>query len=195
MNRRRKPAGRTFVFLGISGSGKGTQADFIRRSLAKSRIVSTGDGFRRILSRPNFLGRYIGGIYRRGGLMPYWAAAHVWLDDFFLRLDRKEHIIFDGAPRRVKEAPMLDDFFSDVGRPLPLAIYLRLPARIARKRLLSRGRSDDHPRAIDERFSFFIKHVIPVIRYYRRHGRLITINGDQSIDAVRRDIRHALKLR
>lgn len=194
MNRRRKPGGRAFVFLGISGSGKGTQAELIRRSLAKSRIVSTGDGFRRISNRPNFLGRYVREIYHRGGLMPYWAAAHVWLDDFFARLSREEHIIFDGAPRRVEEAPMLDAFMRDVGRPLPAAIYLRLPARLARERLLARGRSDDRPRAIDERFGFFIKHVQPVIRYYRRHGRLITINGDQSIDAVRRDIRRALKL-
>lgn len=195
MSRRRGRPGRTFVFLGISGSGKGTQAEFLRRSLRKSRILSTGDGFRRISSRPNFLGRYIREIYRRGGLMPYWAAAHVWLGNFFSRLSREEHIIFEGAPRRVEEAPVLDDFMRDVGRELPVAIYVRLPERAARERLLGRGRDDDNRRAITGRFAFFREHVTKVIVYYRRRGRLITINGEQSVEAVWRDIKKALRLR
>lgn len=127
--------------------------------------------------------------------MPHWAPAYVWLDDFFRRLQRPDHIIFDGTPRRVEEALLLDGVMRDLGRPLPVALYLRLAPRSARVRLIKRGRADDNPQAIAGRFASFRRHVIPIVRYYQRRGRLITVNGDHSVPAVWRDIKRALKLK
>ena len=58
-----------------------------------------------------------------------------------------------------------------------------------------RGRNDDTQSAIRRRFAWFRKHVRPVITYYRRRRRLITVNGDQPVRAVWRDIRRALDIR
>ncbi len=194
-SQRRASSGRTFVFLGLSGSGKGTQAAHLLRVLPRSMNISTGAAFRRMAGRRNLTGRYIRNILRRGALVPYWAPIYVWLDAFFRRMAGDEHVVFDGAPRRVEEAQVMDDFMRDVGRPLPVAIYLRLPETRARKRLLGRGRADDRSSAIAGRFRFFREHVLSVIGYYRRRGRLITINGDQPIPAVWRDIKRALGIR
>lgn len=54
-------------------------------------------------------------------------------------------------------------------------------------------RKDDKPRAIKKRLSEFKTHTIPVIKYYKKQGRLIEINGEKSIEDVFKDILKALK--
>src|SRR3989344_3144267 len=188
MSRDRRRRQETIVFLGMSGSGKDTQARRRMRAIPKSRQISPGAAFRRIARKDTLVGRYLVGIMRRGALVPYWAAAYVWLTELFERLTGEETLVFTGAPRRIEEARMLDDVMRNLGRPLPIAMYLELSPAVARRRLIARGRFDDNPRAIAGRFAFFRAHVLPVIRYYRNRGRLVTINGDQPVPAVWRDI-------
>lgn len=185
---------RTVIFLGLSGSGKDTQARLLLRALPRGRNVSTGDSLRKIAAKQNFLGRCIKRILDRGGLVPYWGAAHTWLADFFAHLRVGENLVFSGSPRTRKEARLLDDVMRDTGRPLPMVIYLKLAPAAARRRLIARSRADDRPQAIAGRFAYFRRDVRPVIAYYRRRGRLIVINGDQTVPAVWRDIRRALEL-
>ncbi len=54
-------------------------------------------------------------------------------------------------------------------------------------------RVDDKPEAIKKRLEEFKKEVIPVINYYKKQGRLIKINGEQSIEKVFKDILKAIK--
>lgn len=196
MSRGVSGSAQTIVFLGASGSGKDTQAEFLLRAWGRrGRKISTGDGLRRIAQKRGLVGRYVKGVLERGGLMPAWGPASIWLSAFISRLGGDEHLVFTGAPRRIEEAVLLDGFMRDIGRPLPRAIYLALPDRAARERLLSRGRHDDSRRAIRGRLNFFKVHVFEVIRYYRRRRRLIEINGNQDVPAVWRDIRRALRIR
>lgn len=180
--------------MGISGSGKGTQADFLMKALPRTVNISTGDGLRWIMRRKSAVGRYLRGVLTRGGLAPLWSVAYIWLAEFVENLRGDENLIFDGAPRRVDEARLMDDFMRDVGRKPPVAIYLRLSRREATRRLLKRGRFDDNPQAIEERFRFFKSRVQPVIRYYQKRGRLVVVNGEQSVSEVWRDIKKALRL-
>ncbi len=195
MNRRAKAKGRTFVFLGISGSGKGTQTELLLKALNNSKNVSTGEGLRKIARNKNLASRYIREVMRRGGLVPYWGAAYVWLSQFFENLKGDENVVFDGAPRRIEEAHMMDDFMMNVGRELPLAIYVKLTRKEAFRRLLKRGRFDDNVKAIRGRFDFFEKHVKPVIDYYQKRKRLVVIDGGRSVSEVWGDLRRALRLK
>jgi adenylate kinase len=54
-------------------------------------------------------------------------------------------------------------------------------------------RSDDKVPAIRKRLSEFKKHTVPVINYFKKQGKLIKINGEQSIEKVFQDILKALK--
>lgn len=54
-------------------------------------------------------------------------------------------------------------------------------------------RVDDKPGAIKKRLEEFKKEVIPVINYYKKQGRLIKINGEQSIENVFKDTLKAIK--
>jgi len=50
-------------------------------------------------------------------------------------------------------------------------------------------RNDDKDEAaIRRRLEIYMKETLPVIEYYRRRGLLTTVNGEQSIEAVNRDI-------
>lgn len=191
---RKNAQGKTFVFLGISGSGKGTVAEHLQRALEESIIISTGGTLREIARQPNLMGRYIRDILDRGGLVPHWVASFLWIRKLTEELRGDEHLIFEGAPRRIEEARLMDEVMKALGRPLPVAAYLELPPRAAEERLVKRGRSDDNHRAIRARFEFFRKHVHPVIRYYRNQKRLVTINADQTRDEVWEEARRALKI-
>jgi adenylate kinase len=54
-------------------------------------------------------------------------------------------------------------------------------------------RPDDTPRAIRERLQQFRKFTVPQINYFKKKGKLIKINGGQSIEDVFKDILKALK--
>ena len=186
--------GRTFIVLGISGSGKDTQARFLLQAI-KGHRISTGDGLRAMAKRKNLVGRYVARALKDGGLLPAWAPIYLWLSEFVNDLHGDESVIFTSGPRRVEEAQLLDVFCRDLGRALPVVIHLALPIRVARARLMTRGRGDDTPQAIEGRLRFYEEHVRDVIAYFRRKRRLIAINGNQSVDAVWRDIKKALKIR
>ena len=53
-------------------------------------------------------------------------------------------------------------------------------------------RPDDSPKGVKGRMNEYQKHVVPVIDYYEKSGRLVKINGEQSIEDVYRDIMKAI---
>lgn len=195
MNRRALGKAKTYIVLGVSGSGKDTQAAFLFRALPKARRISTGDGMRKMIKRKNAVGRYVAGVLSRGGLLPAWTPIYLWLSEFAEKLDGDESVLFTSGPRRIEEARLLDSFLRDIGRSAPMAIYLRIRPSVAAARLRARGRHDDTPVAIRGRIAFFNEHVRPVINYYRQSGRLIEVNGDQPIPKVWAEIKQKLHLR
>ena len=54
-------------------------------------------------------------------------------------------------------------------------------------------RADDTVEGAKERLRWYKTDVMPVINYYKKQGRLIKINGEQSIEKVFKDILKALK--
>ena len=54
-------------------------------------------------------------------------------------------------------------------------------------------RSDDTVTAVKKRLKWFKTDVQPIINYYRKTGRLIKINGEQSIEDVFKDVLKALR--
>jgi adenylate kinase len=55
------------------------------------------------------------------------------------------------------------------------------------------GRQDDNPDAIKNRLDFFDSEVKEVLDYYKKDNRLITINGEQPIEKVFKDILSAIQ--
>ncbi len=55
------------------------------------------------------------------------------------------------------------------------------------------NRQDDKPEAINNRLDYFDTQVIEVLEYYKKDNRLITVNGEQSIEDVFKDIIKAVE--
>ena len=194
-SRARVRRAKTVIVMGVSGSGKDTQASFLLKALPKARRISTGDGLRRMSRRRGVIGDFVRSILNKGGLFPAWTPIYLWLSEIIERMDGDESFIFTSGPRRLEEARMLDQVLTDLGRPLPLAFYLKLSPKVAAERLQRRGRTDDNAHAIANRLAFFKEHVRPVIEHYRSIGRLVEIDGNQSVDGVWMDMKKKLKLR
>ena len=54
-------------------------------------------------------------------------------------------------------------------------------------------RLDDNLKSIEKRLEEFKKEVIPVIRHYKKQGKLVEINGEQTIENVFKDILKKVK--
>lgn len=185
------------VVLGRSGSGKGTQAKFILKRLGSGVChLETGRFLRSFIahySNPTVL--VAKKIMKKGGILPSWFPIYTWLKRFIEEGCGNKHLVFDGAPRKVLEAEIMDDVVKWHGRSLPLCIYVDVSEKEAIKRLLLRARSDDKVSAIRNRLKFFKNDVVPVVNYYKNHGRLIRVDGNPPVEKVWEQIDSALKKR
>ncbi|MEK7541618.1 MAG: nucleoside monophosphate kinase [Patescibacteria group bacterium] len=185
----------TIVVLGRSGSGKGTQAKFILQRLRRAGVfhLETGKFLRDLMARKNVtteLARRH--LMERGDLFPWWFPIFLWMREIIAHGRADKHLVGDGTPRRLSEARLIDEMMLWHGRPEAFCVYVDVSRQEARQRLLARGRADDTPQAIENRLNYFPRDVVPVLRYYRRHGRLIRVNGRQATERVARDIDVAL---
>lgn len=179
--------------LGRSGSGKGTQAKLLAKKFGLKHI-SSGDLFRTLAKEDTFVGRKTKETLKRGRLFADWFAFWLWVNEL-IKLDSSQGIILDGASRRLEEAKSLDKVFSQLERPNLKVILIDISRQEAIKRLLGRARKDDNRQAIKKRLDWFDKDVMPSVRYYEKTGRLIRINGQQSVEGVFKEILAKLKVK
>lgn len=174
------------VVFGAPGSGKGTQAKRMAEKFGLMH-VSTGDLFRYEMSNKTPLGLKAQEIINRGDLCP---------DDITLGM-LKNHIdnnkeskgfIFDGVPRTIKQAEMLDDKSLFDSIDITKVIYLKVDTEEVERRILKRAqieqRADDTPETVKARVGNFFAQTMPLVDYYRSQGKLAEVDGMQDIDNV-----------
>ena len=183
------------VILGRSGCGKGEQIKLLEKKLKPALVIHTGALFRALIHTSTLAGDIAMTFLQKGNLAPTWLASYMWIDALMCGLNRKKNIIFDGSPRMRGEAKLLDDVLAWFGRKRVIALYINISEKETIRRLLARGRDDDHSLAIKNRLAFFKRNVLPTINYYRSTKRLISINGEQSIRQVSIDMFKALRLK
>lgn len=179
----------TIVVVGRSGSGKGTQARLLVKKLGKgTHRIETGKLLRSLLTRNNLTIERARRLMREGRLFPHWFAVFIWLKEFIDKGKLQGNIVFDGSPRTVFEAEMMDEVMKWHERTLPICVYVDVTEREATRRMLARGRLDDTPEAVRRRMQYFPKFVVPVIRYYTTRERLISVDGNKSAPEVWQEI-------
>lgn len=209
------------LLFGAPGSGKGTQAEFLKQRYGIPQI-STGDMFRAETGKGTELGRRVKEIMDRGELVP---------DDVTIAIvrgrlkepDTARGFILDGFPRTIPQAEALDQVMAELGKRFDCALYLVAPAEALIQRLSGRlvcptcgrtyhrifnppppgdvcavdgtkliQRTDDTEEAARKRVEVYLRDTVPVIDYYRRKGLVTEVDALQSIEAVRAQIQKAL---
>ncbi len=181
-------------FLGRPGSGKGTQINYLEKATG-FEVIRTGELLRKKAEEQDFLGEKIAEALSKGALIPTPLVFLIWMPMLVAYRERGiKGIIFDGNPRKLYEAKMLEEIFEMFGWCEITALHLCISPQEARDRMLQRGRSDDNEDDIATRLSWFNDEVMPVIENYKKEGILVEINGEQGAEDAWEEIQRKLNI-
>ena len=202
------------ILLGAPGCGKGTMAQKLTTELNIPQI-STGDIFRKNLKEETPLGLRIKSIVEGGGLVPDEITIEI-VKNRLAEPDCANGYILDGFPRSIGQAEALSTF-----QNIDCAINLDVDKEVIVNRLSGRRfcpdcngtfhvstlanaeicpvcggkliiRKDDSEETIRERLRLYDTTTFPLIDYYAKAGKLLTIDGSGGIDVVYGRILQAL---
>lgn len=188
---------KTFIFYGISGSGKGTQAELLSKYLRKQMPdrdvlhVYPGKLLREFTKEiDTYTSNLTKQVMNKGGLLPGFIPMWAWTNFLIHNFTGKENLIFDGVARRQQEVYVLEEALKFYERESPFIVYLDVSDDWARDKLMRRGRKDDMKEDIDQRFEWFHKDAEPLMEHYKQsdYYRYLLINGEQSIEKVHEEI-------
>ncbi len=177
------------ILFGPPGCGKGTQATFISQSLSIPHL-STGDMLRSAVTSKSEIGLKAKEIMEKGGLVSDEIVLSI-VKDRVLSIDCKKGFILDGFPRTVNQAEKLE-FFLNNGQSIDFVLRIKVNEEDILKRLIDRGRDDDKPEIIKNRFKTYNSETEPLIPFYEERGILFNINGMQEIEKVSEEIKKVL---
>lgn len=186
----------TFVFFGIVGSGKGTQVELLQKYLKEKGLAqevlftSTGEEYRKITNSNTLTGKLVKERLEKGYLQPNFLTISLFINILANGMKEDNAFIADGYPRTIEQSKAFEDAMEFYGRTDIKVIYIELSKEEATKRMKLRGRSDDTDEGIAQRFDEYVNNVIPSMKYFegKQGYTLYTINGEQSIEDVHKEI-------
>lgn len=192
----------TVAFFGISGSGKGTQADLLQKFLQEkdtARAVlrpEMGSLLRNFMQTGTSLAQKTGDIVSAGGLVPSFVPIFMLTEELNAKFDGSQHMILDGTCRRPDQSRAANDMMRMWGREDLRVITLNLTPESAKKRLVARGRADDaKDEAIAARFAWYQEQVVPAMEELRNLGwKIHEIDGEPEVPAIHQNILKVLQL-
>ncbi len=200
------------VLMGCPGAGKGTQSAKLQDAFHLKHI-STGDVLRSEIASGSDLGKQIAQIINQGNLVPD-ALMISMLEKIVSATDKG--IIFDGFPRTVAQAQVLDEMMHRLQRQITTVVMINLPENEVIGRISSRRqcrkcgeilhvgpeggtvcpvcggelytRPDDTPERAKHRLEVYHKDTLPVKNFYQNSGKYVEVNGNQMPEQVFKDI-------
>lgn len=176
------------VLFGMPGSGKGTQANFIKIKYNLTHI-STGDVFRENIKNNTKLGKLAKSYLDSGKLVPDKLTIKLLEKKIEENIDSNGYI-FDGFPRTIDQGIHLDNFLLKKHLKINLTISLEVDKLILIDRILKRGlesrRIDDQSESkIEKRFEEYNQKTSILKEFYARQNKFFSINGQGSINEVK----------
>jgi len=175
------------VIFGKPGSGKGTQANFLKEKYNLYHI-STGDLFRKNISNQTKLGVEAKSYLDNGDLVPDSVTIKM-LENEVLSNKEVNGYIFDGFPRTLNQAESLDVFLSSINLKINATIALDVQEDELITRLLDRGkttnRSDDQDvEKIKNRFNEYNTKTSILINFYSKQDKFFSVDGKGSVHDI-----------
>lgn len=194
------------ILLGAPGAGKGTQAT---KLVDKYQIphISTGDIFRYNIKNQTPIGVVAKSYIDKGQLVPDEVTVEI-VKQRLSQEDVKVGYLLDGFPRNIFQAEELDKF-ATIDKVIDINVDLsKLLKRITGRRVCSKcgesyhvdtlngvttcsrcgadliQRADDNEATVEKRLAVYKEQTQPLIDYYKKAGKLVTVDGDKAIDEV-----------
>jgi adenylate kinase len=174
------------ALFGPPGAGKGTQSKLL---LEKYNLtyISTGDILREEIVKQTALGKEAKEIIDKGGLVPDEIIVQIIEKKVTMNLDSRG-ILFDGFPRTVVQAYILEGLLLKLNSSLTCMLSLEVPKDLLVARMLERakvgGRADDNLEVIEVRMQEYENKTKPVIDFYKAKGNYYPIHGVGEVEDI-----------
>ena len=185
------------MLLGPPGSGKGTQAGFIKNKLDIPHL-STGDILRKSVKDATDLGKMVDEIMGKGKLVPDSLVLEV-IRERILEEDCKKGFILDGYPRNIAQAESLKFVLEEINMKIDQIIFLDVDFDVLQSRIENRVKENNAEIRVDDTSEVLIKRLdeyknqtAPLENYYSNYKNFNKINGMISISEVSMEIEKLL---
>jgi len=183
------------IVLGAPCSGKGTQSLRIS-SFFNLTHLSTGDLLRDEILKNTPLGKLAQSYINKGELVP----DEIVLKEIYKHATSKskaEGIVFDGFPRTLNQAVLLDKSFTKKNIDICVVIFIDVDEQEIIKRMLHRSkgsnRSDDSLSVLENRVRIYKEQTMPLLDYYETQKKLLKISGMNNVEDVFKKILHGIE--
>ncbi|MBF92057.1 MAG: adenylate kinase [Rickettsiales bacterium] len=182
------------VLLGPPGCGKGTQSKILVDNFDFKQL-STGDLLRNETEDDKSkYGKLILEIMRKGELV----SDEIVIELIVKKMEKlkQNNVVFDGFPRNISQAKVLDDSLNKISLKLNSAILIDVNFDILEGRIRSRisesdsknKRQDDNVETLLNRIEVYKENTFPIVKYYEEKGLLSRVDGMNSIEQVSKNI-------
>lgn len=207
------------VLLGAPGSGKGTQAAFLKEMYGIAHI-STGDILRQEMAEETALGQKAAVYMKEGNLVPDGVILEM-MESRLLSPEARRGWLLDGFPRTLPQAEGLASLTERIGQKLDAGVILNVQPEVVVQRLSGRRicescqsvtnvsemrpggacpqcggklimRPDDEPQVVRKRIIVFEEQTRKVFDYFRANYDVIDVDASRSITEVTEALRLAL---
>ena len=205
------------ILLGAPGAGKGTQAELLVKKLAIPAI-STGNMLREAMANGTELGKQAKQFMDEGSLVPDELILGI-VADRVAQPDCANGFILDGVPRTLAQAVALDMRGVKIDHVVSIEVDdSEIEGRMTGRRVCAKCgasyhvvanppkaegicdscggeliiRKDDKPETVRHRLEVYHESTEVLKGFYEMTGRLVKVNGSQSIEGANEDILKAI---
>ena len=204
------------IFLGPISSGKGTQGQIV---VDKYNLVaiSIGELLRERRNIQDEIGLKIASLQKQGLLVDDDITLQV-LEEKVRNCKNKQGILFDGYPRTIHQAHLLDELLKKYNREIDKVVNFEIEDKAIVDRISGRlickcgetyhrihkkpvkenicdkcgdslyQRDDDTEEGITKRLEIYHSNVVPLIDFYKNRNLLANVDALQDIETVAADI-------
>ena len=205
------------ILLGAPGAGKGTQAELLTEKLSIPAI-STGNMLREAMANGTELGKLAKKYMDEGALVPDELILGI-VADRVAQPDCQNGFILDGVPRTLAQAEALEAKGVKIDHVVSIEVDdSEIEGRMTGRRVCGKCgasyhivanppkkeglcdicgsklviRKDDAPETVRHRLEVYHASTEVLKDFYEKLGRLVKVNGSQSIEGANEDILKAI---
>jgi adenylate kinase len=184
---------RKILFVGMPGSGKGTQAERIEKYGFKH--ISTGDLLRDGWKKKDPLLLSYKESVESGNFLPDEVVFKIVLKEINSLKNFKGYIL-DGAIRNLNQAKIFVEkgFFDEV-------FFFKLDEKTAEKRIINRARvskekrKDDSLESVKKRFNIYYSETQPILNFLKTHTKYHEIDASPSPEKINKEVLKVLGIK